>query len=76
MLNSEIDEFLYNLDDIWNHNDGKINYTKVLDNYYIDFNTGNNESNLAIVENLISGSKYIKITGWDGKGNFSGYIAR
>ena len=76
MTNSEVDEFLYHLDDSWNHDAGKIEYTKSLGNHYIDFITGNNESNKAIIEQLISGSKFITITGWDDKGNFSGRINR
>lgn len=76
MTNSEIDEFLYHLDDIWNHNAGKIKYEKVLGDYIIDFITGNNESNQNIIEQLIVGSKFITITNWDDAGNISGKINR
>ena len=76
MKNSEIDEFLYDLDDNWNHNAGKIEYTKSLDNYYIDFTIGNNATNQAIVEGLISGSRFLTITSWNAQGNFSGRINR
>lgn len=76
MKNSEIDEFLYALDDKWNHVAGKIKWTKTGDNYYIDFTTGNDMTNQTIVENLIADSRWITITSWDEKGNFSGRINR